>query len=193
MKLPTWTAKYFPEKLQDLNEKNFIFKFYNSELKRLKGGVFVKKAINHWKRKISNELKEKFFLYSGHDVTISMILLAFNVWEQQYPSYGSIAMFELSQHRETREYGVEVSWIVEIISPKCKCANSNKNRETFHLQIFLRNSTNTAPHQLTIPGCESFCLLSELENLLKENMPMDWEAECRAKNENFVVSKFFDL
>lgn len=55
-----------------------------------------------------------------------------------------------------------------------------------HLQIFLRNSTKVEAHQLTIPGCGRFCLLTELEKVLSDNIPKDLNSECIAKNENFT-------
>lgn len=86
-----------------------MFNSYNGELKRLKGGVLVKKAIDDWKRKIDDNLKQKLFLYAGHDSTITNILSAFNVWEQQFPGFGVTAILELLQHKETKVYGVQVS------------------------------------------------------------------------------------
>lgn len=109
MKLPAWTKEYFPDKLQDLTDKSYVFNAYNSEMKRLKGGVFVKKAITDWKKKSNDDLKQKLFLYAGHDATVTNILSAFNVWEQQFPDYGVTAILEMSQHKETKEFGIEVS------------------------------------------------------------------------------------
>lgn len=42
---------------------------YNDELKRLKGGIFVKKAIADWDKKISGEIRHKILLFSAHDLT----------------------------------------------------------------------------------------------------------------------------
>jgi prostatic aicd phosphatase len=109
LKLPSWTEEFFPHKLQDLTDKSYVFNAYNSELKRLKGGVFVKKAIIDWKKKSNEDLKQKLFLYAGHDATVTNILSAFNVWEQQFPDYGVTAILEMSQHKVTKEFGIEVS------------------------------------------------------------------------------------
>jgi predicted nucleotide-binding protein len=68
----------------------------------------VKKAIEDWKRKVDNDLKQKIFIYAGHDATVTNILSAFNVWQQQFPVYGVTAILELSQHKQTKEFGVEV-------------------------------------------------------------------------------------
>lgn len=109
MQLPPWTQNFFPHKLQDLTDKSFVYNVYNSELKKLKGGPFLKKAISDWEKKAADELKQKIFVYAGHDATVTNIMSAFNVWEQQFPDYGITAILELSQHKTTKEFGVEVS------------------------------------------------------------------------------------
>ncbi|CAO1354775.1 unnamed protein product [Diamesa hyperborea] len=159
IKLPSWTKQYYPDKLVPLTDKSYIYNSYNAELKKLKGGVFVKKAIKDWQEKIAQKLKTKIFLYAGHDSTITNILSAFNVWEQQFPDYGITAMLELSQHKKTNEYGIE---------------------------IFLRNSTSKPPYQLTIPGCTAFCPLNVLITILDDQIPKDQKAECISSDVNFT-------
>lgn len=95
-----------------MNDKSYLYSVYNSELKRLKAGFFLNKTIAEWHRKKRNELTEKFFLYSGHDTTVTNVLSGFNVWEQQFPDYGVMLMLELSQHKKTKEFGVEVKQFV---------------------------------------------------------------------------------
>jgi prostatic aicd phosphatase len=142
-----------------LTDRSYVYNAYNDELKRLKGGVFVKKAINDWDKKVEEKLKTKIFVYAGHDSTVTNILSAFDVWQQQFPDYGITTMLELSKHKISGEYGVE---------------------------IYLRNSTKSDPYPLTIPGCMQFCPLKEVKKLLKKNIPEDWEKECEAKTDGFT-------
>jgi prostatic aicd phosphatase len=159
LKLPEWTDKYFPSKLEPLTDKSYVFNAYNDELKRLKGGVFVKKAMVDWDKKIDEKLKTKIFLYGGHDSTVTNILSALNVWGAQFPVYAITAMIELSKNKQSGEYGIE---------------------------MFLRNSTEVPPYPLTIPGCSHFCLLKDVKKLLKNTIPDNWAEECKAKNEDFT-------
>lgn len=161
MPLPPWAEKYFPEQMQLMTDKSYIYNAYNNELKKLKGGVFVDKAIKDWEMfEKNNKTPRRIFLFGGHDATVTNILAAFNVWnaESGFPDYGITAMLELSKHKITNGYGVE---------------------------IFLRNSTDHNPYQLTIPGCSTFCPLSKLEELLKDNIPKNWEDECKPKDKDF--------
>lgn len=159
MKLPEWTKKYFPETLQTITDKSYVYNAFNDELKRLKGGVFLKKSIDDWEKKIDQKLKTKIFFYAGHDSTVTNILSAFNVWDPQFPDYGITALLELSQHKKSGEYGVE---------------------------IYLRNSTTVEPYPLTIPGCSKFCLLNDLKVLLNNSIPTDRNRECKPDSEGFT-------
>jgi prostatic aicd phosphatase len=137
LEIPKWAEKFYPAAMQDLMEKGFIFEAFNSQLKKLKGGVFVKRAIEDWERKVDDKLKEKVFLFSAHDKTgeakvsqvfgtfrtflfpVTNILQAFNVWEQQLPAYGIAAMLELSQNKRTKKFGVQVRENLEFQSINC--------------------------------------------------------------------------
>jgi hypothetical protein len=46
----------------------YAYGAYNTLMRRLRGGVFVKNAIADWKKKLNNEITEKMFLYSAHDL-----------------------------------------------------------------------------------------------------------------------------
>lgn len=119
----------------------------------------MKKAIGDWDKKVDEKLKTKIFLYAGHDSTVTNILSAFNVWQQQFPDYGITALLEFSKQKQTGEYGLE---------------------------IFLRNSTKYQPYPLTIPGCGQFCPLKDVKRLLNNTIPENWEEECKAKDEGFT-------
>lgn len=100
---------------------------YNDELKRLKGGVFLKRILGNWDNVVNGMENPKFFVYGAHDVSgekrvqqgflgtiiidffvVVTILSAFNAWEKQVPAYAITAIFELTQHKITKEFGVEV-------------------------------------------------------------------------------------
>lgn len=144
-----------------LTEQSYVYNAYNDELKKLKGGVFLNKSISDWENKMADKLETKIFLYAGHDSTVSNIMAAFNVWEQnkQIPEYGVTALLELSQNRKSGEYGVE---------------------------LFLRNSTRSEPYPLTIQGCTKFCSLKNLKILLKNNIAVDHNEECLPVTEGYT-------
>jgi prostatic aicd phosphatase len=160
LELPSWTKEYFPHRMQNLTDWSYVINAYNGILKRLKGGVFVKKALSDWKLKIADKLRKKIFIYAGHDATVTNILSAFNAWEVQFPNYGVTGILELSMRKDTGNYGI---------------------------QIFLKNSPKNELKLLKIKGCDEFCELSKLENLLSDNIPQNWEQECKPIDPNFTT------
>lgn len=157
LKLPEWTNDYFPNEMKDIVIKSYVYNAYNSELKRLKGGVFVKKALEDWQKKLNETLKTKIFLYAGHDSSVVNILSAMNVWPaDRFPDYAITALIEFSEQKSTGKLGVE---------------------------IFLKDGAKV--DKLTIPGCDEFCEISKLKFFLEENIPKNWQKECIAENENF--------
>lgn len=110
--LPRWTKKYYPNPLQKLTELSYIYNVYNDELKKLKGGPFLKKLISDWSQYTTGTIKpknRKMYVYAGHDSTIVNILSAFNVWQRQLPNYGIMAIFEFYENTITGKFGVKVS------------------------------------------------------------------------------------
>lgn len=109
LELPSWTREYYPDKLQYLTDKSYIINAYNDELKKLKGGVFVKKLFGDWQNAIDKKKKAKFFLYAGHDSSVTNLLSALYVWEQQYPNYIATSFIELYWNKKTNQHEIDVS------------------------------------------------------------------------------------
>lgn len=77
-------------------------------------GPLVKKLISDWSAKATDKLtppERKIFVYSGHDSTVSNLLLALGTWDQQVPNYGIMVIFELYENLNTNEFGVEVTTV----------------------------------------------------------------------------------
>lgn len=145
LELPDWTKPYYPEKLRELSCEASGYLVYSDDLKRMTGGKLLEKLMKDWEDKIDNKLNKKLILYSSHDTTIIGILGACNVWNSKaLPECGSSVIFELRQDRKTGEYGV---------------------------QLYFRNESESEPQLLTIPGCKSFCPLSEFKEALSNHFP----------------------
>ncbi|KAK9876227.1 hypothetical protein WA026_012528 [Henosepilachna vigintioctopunctata] len=160
--LPDWTKDYFPEKLEEPTVFFYVFNSYTEKMKRLKGGVLLKKLIGDWKAKADGQLspkERKAFLYGGHDSTIANLLSTLKIWDPQIPGYAITVLLEMSRDKASGELGIE---------------------------IFLRNTTNLPPHLLTIPGCKSFCPLTKLIELTASVTPENWEEECKSDDSNFT-------
>uniref|UniRef100_A0A1A9ZSA1 Acid phosphatase n=1 Tax=Glossina pallidipes TaxID=7398 RepID=A0A1A9ZSA1_GLOPL len=161
--LPAWTQDYFPEKMQFLAEKSYVYNAYTKEMQKIKGGPFLKKMFDEMLKKRDNKLKplqRKLFIYTGHDWTVGNILMALQIWQRQMPRFSVMAIFELHKHSKTGEY---------------------------YIEIFLRNSKEGCLQQLQVPRCELKCPLDKLIAFSHDVLPNDLYAErCKPKNGSFI-------
>lgn len=163
LELPKWAKHYYPDKLLNLTELSYIYNVYTREMQQLKAGPFVQKLINDFQSKRSSTTKPnplKISLYTGHDSSVVNILSGLNVWQQQFPTYGIMALFELVRDKNTGEIGV---------------------------QMYLRNSATSGAIPLIIPDCEHFCPLDKFIELGQRTIPKDHKAACVAKNKDYVT------
>jgi len=162
MSLPEWTGKVFPHgKFQELRDLSFIMDTYTHELKRLKGGPFIKELVSHLEDFVNGDLdppERKLFMYSAHDTTISTVLNSLDVFDPVAPSYAALVMFEFFE--ENSQYFV---------------------------QILYRNDSTRDPYVLTLKGCDSKCSFSKFKDLTSSIIPSNWDAECgKASSSSFV-------
>jgi len=152
MALPPWTKKVFPGgKFEELRDLSFTVDTFNHEMKRLKGGPFVKELVEHFDSVADNTLSppnRKVFMYSGHDTTVAPVLHTLGVFNMIAPPYASMVVVELL------------------------------DRAGLVVRVSYKNDSSTAPHVLTIPGCEELCPLHMFKNLTQSVRPGDWRAEC---------------
>lgn len=143
--LPPWADKYYPKILRDLSNEAWGYIVYNTPLRRIMGGVLLRKLIADWEARIAGTSPKKMFVYSAHDLTVVSILSACKLWDpKQSPNYGITADFELKQLRRTGVFGV---------------------------QVFVRNAPNDKPVLLRIPGCKAFCPLDDFKSIVANNLP----------------------
>lgn len=163
LQLPQWTVPYYPQPLYSVMTRSYLYNVWTEEMKRLKAGPFVTKMVNEWLQKTENTLKpadRKIFLYTGHDSSIVNVLSALQVWEEQFPGYAIMGIFELLQERTTQEFGV---------------------------QMYLKNSTDSST-PLTIPGCDFFCPLHKFVSLMSNMITVaaDRKLECVPRDPTYV-------
>ncbi|XP_049806282.1 venom acid phosphatase Acph-1-like [Schistocerca nitens] len=162
LQLPEWTKEYYPHKMAPITAYSFTLNGYNRVLQKLKGGPLLRKIVNDMKGKANGTLtpsQRKFYMYAGHDSTISNLLLALKVWDEQIPAYGALIMIELHQAKTSGEHSV---------------------------QIHLRNSTSLDPYALKISGCELDCKLDTFLTLVDDVIPNNLKTECEVEDPNYV-------
>ncbi|CAB3378604.1 Hypothetical predicted protein [Cloeon dipterum] len=153
LKLPEWTKKVYPDRMQELSRLSFTLNAYTAELKRLKGGPLIGEIVNHMKQKVNKTLTpdRKLFLYSAHDTTVANILMTLDLFDAQNPPYTSSILLELHK-----------------LPP-----------EKYFVTILYKNETDREPFKLSLPGCAFRCPLDDFVKLTSPMIPEDWNAECQ--------------
>ncbi|CAI6369223.1 unnamed protein product [Macrosiphum euphorbiae] len=163
--LPSWTTKVYPTKLAKVTSRSFILNAYNDEMKKLKGGPLLKQILENSKNKMNKQSTHQLYAYAGHDSTVSNLLIALDVWDEQIPTYNMLALLELHESK----------------------------KGNFYLKVFLRNESSTEPYLLQIPNCkEDSCTLEHISNLTANVIPLNLNEECKTDNPEFSNLTFID-
>lgn len=152
LKLPDWTKQVYPHPMKEKASVSMATFAWNKVMQRLHGGNFVIEILKIFNDKIKGKLEEKkLYLFSGHDITISVIWRTFGFEEFILPSFGASLIWEL--HRDMQGYFVKM--------------------------FYQNNTEQVEPYELRIPKCSSPCSLSTLYAITEDVRPIDWEKECQ--------------
>lgn len=102
--LPEWCTDDVYRKIQDVVILEYEIQSYTTTLKRLNGGMLVKKFIHNMNVKGKCENPRKIYIYSGHDLNIAAFANAHNLTEPKLPDYGSAFIFEKLQGESGQLY-----------------------------------------------------------------------------------------
>ncbi|XP_060537063.1 venom acid phosphatase Acph-1-like [Cylas formicarius] len=153
--LENWTSKYFPYPMENITKDMYYAMTNTTSLKKIISGFLIKKIIEDSDKKIRETLQppqRKLFIYSAHEKNIATLLLTLGVFDDRIPAYGSYILVEV--HRVNRTHG---------------------------LKFYYQNYIEVEPTLVTIPGCASFCPLTQFAQLMKEYVPED--EDCELKND----------
>lgn len=98
--LPDWTKPVFPDKMRPWAEFSFAVDCYTKNLAQLKVGPLLNQIQDHFFNKTitikhHHTLTPKFWIYSGHDMTIANVLQSLGQFQYHCPPYTSAIIFEL--------------------------------------------------------------------------------------------------
>lgn len=133
--------------------------FHSDSLTRFRGGALFRDILNRMKL-IEQKIEDprlKFYVYSGHDVSVAGILAAFGIHPKKFPEYASIVFIEL--HKD-----------------------SSTDGKPF-VKLFYKLETDAESLiEANIPDCEAPCTLDKLELARQALIPLNWEEECGIYN-----------
>ncbi|KAJ8668932.1 hypothetical protein QAD02_000191 [Eretmocerus hayati] len=152
--LPAWCSDEVFQKLEDA--ANFYLKIlsYNSELKRLNGGTYVKKLVENMRDDNEATKERKIYLYSSHDKNMHAFASFHNITLPRIPDYGSAIIVEKLRNKQENEFVRLVLW-----------SGSPKKFEVLHLN-----------------GCLEPCPMEEYVKIVTPMLPTDDDMLCLLKN-----------
>nr|CAD7587053.1 unnamed protein product [Timema genevievae] len=152
LSIPKWTSSYYPQPLRNLYLlETFISAAGTEELQRLSTGPLLKEIIANTQAKVNGTLSPDrgLYIYSAHDSNVVDLLQGLDVFNGILVPYASAVMIEL--RNKSDEYFITVSY---------------------------KNSTETDPYLLQLPGCDALCPLDSFVELTKPIIPDDLTTEC---------------
>ncbi|XP_032682321.1 venom acid phosphatase Acph-1-like [Odontomachus brunneus] len=151
--LPRWTENIFPNPMQEIIELDFKLRSYTKALKRLNGGMLLRKMVDdiqeHRVGKLSSD--KKAFLFGSHEVNVAALSYALGTNEPTIPAYGSTIILET--HRD--------------------------KKGSYYVRVLLWTGVTEQLNIQTIPGCAELCPFEEFLKIVKDVLPNDDEYYCR--------------
>lgn len=145
--LPEWCTDEVYRKMQDIVVLEYNIRSYTTQLKRLNGGMLVKKFIENMNVNSNRTIPRKMYVYSGHEVNLAGFARAHNISEPRIPGYGSTFIFE-------------------------KLRDEHDN---FFIRIILWSGSTEKLMTMKLPGCDEICPLKTYLELVREIIPSDQE------------------
>lgn len=102
--LPEWCTDDVYQRMQDAVVLEYEIRSYTIQLKRLTGGMLIKKFIDNINEKDKHSNPRKMYVYSAHEINIAAFAKAQNISEPKLPDYGSAFLFEKLQDDSGKLY-----------------------------------------------------------------------------------------
>ncbi|XP_033365743.1 venom acid phosphatase Acph-1-like isoform X1 [Bombus vosnesenskii] len=145
--LPEWYTEEVSKKLQDIVKIEYEIRSYTPLLKRLNGGVIIKRFIDNIRINEKRDRPRKIYLYSGHEVNVAAVVRALNLTEPEIPPYGSAIIFEKLKDLNNKVYIRMLFW----------------NGVTNELKVY------------KISECDEICPIEKYLNIVNDLLPSDEE------------------
>ncbi|XP_011703039.1 PREDICTED: venom acid phosphatase Acph-1-like isoform X2 [Wasmannia auropunctata] len=151
--LPRWTQNVFPSPMNEIIELDFKLRSYTKTLKRLNGGVLLRKIVDdiqdHQAGKASPD--RKAFLFGSHEFNIAALIYALGTNEPTVPAYGATIILETLRDKK----GI------------------------YYVRVLLWTGVTEQLKVQTIPGCAEICPFEDFLGIVKDILPNDDEYYCR--------------
>lgn len=136
----TLPAQFTPTVIANIQKLAYEVKSFNQFkpdfLPRLAGTPFMMQMISDLQNCMNGNITQKFFLYSGHDTIISLILAFLQLDFSQPPPFASTIFFELYQYGVNYYVNVKYNDILQVVPT---CGGYNCSLDTFVKYVQFRS------------------------------------------------------
>ncbi|KAK2577433.1 hypothetical protein KPH14_003540 [Odynerus spinipes] len=148
--LPEWCTDEIYTKLEDIVVLEYEIRSYTTELKRLNGGMLIKKILENMNLSGERENPRKIYLYSGHEVNLAAYTRAHDIKEPRLPTYGSAIIVEKLRNPEGKLFIRMLLWtgVTEELIP------------------------------LKVKDCDELCPIESYLKIVKDIIPSEDETNC---------------
>ncbi|XP_066285310.1 prostatic acid phosphatase-like [Branchiostoma lanceolatum] len=163
MSWPDWVTPEVYKRLHELTAYAYETHFVGDEKGKLMAGLLIHNIVSNMTEARQEVLEDKkvhrLLMYSAHDLDISALLSALNVYNNMSAPYASCVLIELYQDR----------------------------LGSFSVQISYRNDSSHDPYVLTVPGCDAFCPFDDFVTLIDDVImsPGRWRRACELPPRSF--------
>ncbi|XP_076754256.1 venom acid phosphatase Acph-1 [Xylocopa sonorina] len=152
--LPQWTKTVFPTTMKEIVALDFKLRSYTRTLKRLNGGLMIRKIVDDIKMYKAGKLEpydRKAFLFAAHEMNVAAVARALELDEPIIPAYGSTLIFETLRDK----------------------------KKNYYVRVLLWTGVSEQLTIQTIRNCVELCPLEDFFAIVKDILPSDEEYYCR--------------
>ncbi|XP_003700180.1 venom acid phosphatase Acph-1 [Megachile rotundata] len=153
LSLPKWTETVYPTPMKEIIALDFKLRSYTRTLKRLNGGLLLRKMIEDIKTYQMGKLEpydRKAFLFSAHEMNVAAVVRALGLDEPSVPAYGATVILETLRDK----------------------------KGSYYVRVLLWTGVSEQLIIETIPGCVELCPFDQFLSIVKDVIPRDDEYYC---------------
>ena len=159
--LPSWATSQVMQRLKEVAIADFYFNQQTLKQRRLRTGLLFKDIVDRFSK---SSKKHKMFIYSTHDVEISIILQVMEAFNMKLVHFGASVYIELHKLSSSNNQ------------------SSDDSEDNHYIKIFyLQDNIERSFQEIIFPGCRTLrkCWFSRFVLELQPYFVNDFDRECR--------------
>ncbi|XP_046814492.1 venom acid phosphatase Acph-1-like isoform X1 [Vespa crabro] len=148
--LPEWCTENIYKKMEDIVFLEYEIRSYTPKLKRLTGGMLIRKFIENMNINGKQKNPRKIYLYSGHEINIAAFTRAHDIHIPKLPSYGSTIIVEKLRNTEGKLF----------------------------IKMLLWTGVTEELITLKLKNCDEICPIDTYLEIVKDIIPSDDDTNC---------------